>query len=160
MQLIHGRSGTEVDKRGKVISTGCTMETPRDTDRYKQPFGAFAWVEVPTDEVVTVIGTTGTRFGDNAASFSRDNGTAPVKKLGQSAEDYWRDNPPNGGARRGYSIHTEEIIFKKGKQYYWGHGSIREVTAVPDDVKAGFALYQQDVSSPDKCVRTPSYPDD
>ncbi len=144
-QATKDRSATGVNRGGTRISTGCVIIQNEGQDEYHAPFGAFAWIEVPTDTPVTVVGVSGAIFGDDFSAFGRDRGSAPVlvnhnPSDQAAAAAYWAANPPNGGTRVGYSTYTEEVIFKKGKQYYWGHGSIEEVQAVPDDIKAGFAL--------------------
>lgn len=47
------------------MNSGCSMPgATRGDAAYRTPFGAFAWVEVPTDQPVTVVGAPASNFGD------------------------------------------------------------------------------------------------
>jgi hypothetical protein len=109
----------------------CVLRSPTSGDAaYRTPFGAFAWIEVPTDRPVTIVAAASTNFGDMAfAGCSRGTATASP----------WITGAP--GATLG-CMHVIERRFDAGRHYVLHHGVIEELAsaAPPADLLAAFSL--------------------
>jgi hypothetical protein len=114
------------------LGFGCAMPgVTSGADKYKKPFGGFAWVQVPTDTPVTVAALAATNFADQAfAGCSR----------GAATQTPWVDAP--SGAVLGCVYVQQNVVFKPGRHYYWQYGKIAELgtTAPPKELVDGFAL--------------------
>lgn len=132
-----------IDNHG--LGHGCTMTGVTSGDAaYQTPFGAMAWVEVPTDQPVTVVAAAATNFGDQAfAGCGR----------GAATQAPWVTDAP--GATLG-CVYVQDFQFEPGHHYYWRYGQIVELTEPrpPPEIVAGFALpgVDMDVSSADACA--------
>ncbi len=125
------------------LDYGCVMPGSDGDDRYLRPFGAFAWVEVPTGQPVTVVGAAATNFGDMA--FAGCN-------RGQATQDPWVT--ASSGAQLGCVYVVENMVFEPGKHYAWRYGQLVEVAGPPAEIVAGFALPELgvDVGDRDACA--------
>jgi len=127
------------------LGYGCAMLGGQSGDaRYLQPFGGFAWVEVPTATPVTVVAAAGTNFADQ--SFAGCN-------RGAATQSPWVTSPP--GAVLGCVYVKDKVVFEPGKHYFWHYGLIEELPtpAPPQRIVSGFALPDVgvDVSTRDSC---------
>jgi hypothetical protein len=112
------------------LGHGCAMlgKTSGD-DKYRRPFGGFAWIEVPTDTVLTLAVAAGTNFADQPfQGCSR----------GSATQTPWIAGAP--GAIYGCVYVLENLSFAKGKHYFWQFGKLVEVPGPPQAVIDGFAL--------------------
>jgi hypothetical protein len=128
------------------LSHGCAMAGGTSGDaRYLQPFGAFAWVAVPTGVPVTVVAAAGTNFADQSfAGCSR----------GSATQSPWVAAPP--GSVLGCVYPTESVVFQPGKHYHWHHGVLEELKnpSPPARIVEAFGLPDvgKDVSSKAACA--------
>jgi len=104
-----------------------------------------AWVEVPTDEALTVVATAATNFADNAFQG---------RSRGAATQDPWISGAP--GAQLGCVYVEENMVFEPGKHYVWRYGELVETDAKgpPPELLAGFALPEVglDVSDRSACA--------
>lgn len=132
-----------IDNHG--LGYGCAMRGVSSGDAaYQTPFGGFAWVEVPTDQPVTVVAAAATNFADQ-----------PFQGCGrgQVTQEPWVSEAP--GATLG-CVYVQDITFEPGHHYAWRYGRIVELDQPlpPAEIVAGFALPQVgiDVTTPDACA--------
>ncbi len=124
---------------------GCAMPGSEGDDGFLRPFGGFAWVEVPIDMPVTIVGASASNFGGMA--FAGCN-------RGEASQNPWVTGAP--GAQLGCVHLIENMTFSAGHHYYFHHGQIEDLgmTGPPQDVIDGFALPEVgiDISSHDACA--------
>ena len=111
----HGQAAMNgIDNHG--LGYGCTMPGATSGDEaYESPFGAFAWVEVPTDQAVTVVVGSATNFADqDFQGCSR----------GAATQDPWITDAP--GSVLG-CVYTIDFQFEPGHHYYLRYGQIVEL---------------------------------
>ncbi|MCA9658648.1 MAG: hypothetical protein KC486_09905, partial [Myxococcales bacterium] len=128
------------------LDYGCTMQgTSSGDDKYLKPFGAFAWVEVPTGVPVTVVGAAALNFADNA--FAGCN-------RGNPSQDPWVTEAP--GSTLGCVYVEENMVFEPDTHYVWRYGEITPLAEAgpPAEIAAGFALPEVgvDVSDREACA--------
>lgn len=132
-----------IDNHG--LGWGCAMQGATSGDAaYQSPFGAFAWVEVPTGQPVIVAATAATNFADQQfQGCSR----------GAATQQPWITEAP--GAELG-CVYVQEVTFEPGHHYLWSYGLIVELPqpGPPAEMVAGFARPQVgiDVTDPDACA--------
>ena len=113
---------------------GCAMQgktSGSDADKYRRPFGGFAWIRVPTNKPVTVAAFAAANFGGKSfAGCSR----------GQASQSPWITSAP--GATMGCIYVHQNVTFKPGQHYYLSHGQLKQLSkaAPPAELVAGFAL--------------------
>lgn len=133
-----------IDDHG--LGWGCTMHGATSGDAaYRSPFGAFAWVEVPTGAPVIVAAAAGTNFGDQPFQGCQ---------RGTATQEPWVSDAP--GSTLG-CVYVQEVTFEPGHHYAWRYGTIVELDQPrpPAEILAGFARPEVglDVSEPDACAR-------
>jgi len=127
------------------IGSGCTMlgETTGDA-AYRSPFGAFAWIEVPTDRSVIVVAASSTNFADEPFQGCSRGG---------ATQHPWVTEAP-GAAALG-CVYVEERQFEPGHHYLWRNGRIEELDQPqpPPDIIDAIAWPEVglDVHSADAC---------
>ena len=115
------------------LGYGCAMSgktSGSKADKYRRPFGGFAWIKVPTNQALTVAAFAANNFaGYSFAGCSR----------GAAKQSPWITGSP--GATMG-CIHVQDITFKPGKHYYWSYGQIKQLAtaAPPKEIVDGFNL--------------------
>jgi hypothetical protein len=132
-----------IDDHG--LGWGCTMHGATSGDAaYRSPFGAFAWVEVPTGAPVIVAAAAGTNFGDQPFQGCQ---------RGAATQEPWVSDAP--GSTLG-CVYVQEVTFEPGHHYAWRYGTIVELDQPrpPAEILAGFARPEVglDVSEPDACA--------
>lgn len=134
-------SGT--DNHG--LGWGCAMQGATSGDAaYQTPFGGFAWVEVPTEQPVTVVAAAATNFADQ-----------PFQGCGRGSatQEPWVTGAP--GSTLG-CVYVQDFHFEPGHHYAWRYGQIVELDqpGPPPEIVAGFALPQVglDVTTRDACT--------
>ena len=132
-----------IDNHG--LGWGCAMpgETSGDA-AYQTPFGGFAWIEVPTDQPVTVVAAAATNFADHPfQGCSR----------GDATQQPWVTGAP--GSTLG-CVYVQDVQFEAGHHYVWRYGTIVELDqpGPPAEIIAGFGLPSVgiDVATPDACA--------
>ncbi|MCA9664438.1 MAG: hypothetical protein KC503_02585 [Myxococcales bacterium] len=112
------------------LGWGCAMAGKTSGDAaYRTPFGAFAWIALPTDKAVTVAGMAATNFGGQPfAGCGRGN----------ASQSPWVTSPP--GAQLGCVYVEQSITFKPGRHYLWRYGKISELPSAgpPQDIIDAF----------------------
>ncbi len=132
-----------IDNHG--LSSGCAIPGATQGDAaYQTPFGAFAWVEVPTDQPVTIVAAAATNFGGQP--FAGCN-------RGEATQQPWVTAPPQ--AQLG-CVYVVDAQFEPGHHYMLRYGQLTELDAPspPADVIEAFARPQVsvDVTGPDPCA--------
>ena len=113
---------------------GCAMAgktSGSKADRYRRPFGGFAWISVPTNQKLTVAALAASNFaGYSFAGCSR----------GLVTQSPWISGAP--GATLGCVHVLQNVVFSPGKHYYWSHGLIKQLptAAPPKELIDGFNL--------------------
>lgn len=127
------------------LGYGCAMRgVTSGDDRYRKPFGGFAWIQVPTDEPVTVVAAAACNFADQTfAGCTR----------GAASQDPWITEAP--GAVLGCVYVQQNVTFARGTHYRWAYGKIEPLAAAapPQELIDGFALpaVGVDIRSRDAC---------
>ena len=126
------------------LNYGCAMRGSTSGDNaYRRPFGGFAWIEVPTERSVTVVGMAATNFSDRSFSGCR---------RGSATQSPWIPGAP-GSILGCVYVHT--VTFRPGRHYYFSFGRISELPGVgpPQEIVDGFALSGSgiDVRTRDVC---------
>ena len=132
-----------IDNHG--LGYGCTLTGETSGDgAYQKPFGAFAWIEVPTDAPVTVVTAAATNFGDQP--FQGCN-------RGEATQQPWVTG--SEGATLG-CVYVLDFQFEPGHHYHWRYGQIVELDAPspPPELVEIFAdaTVGIDVSMPAACA--------
>lgn len=114
------------------LGFGCAMPGVTSGDeKYRKPFGGFAWIAVPTDQPVTVVAAAACNFADRAfAGCAR----------GAASQEPWITAAP--GAVLGCVYVQENVTFARGRHYRWAYGKIEPLPAAgpPQELIDGFAL--------------------
>lgn len=125
------------------LGHGCVLHgVTTGDDKYKKPFGAFAWIEVPTGRPMTIASVASTNFGDKP--FAGCN-------RGAATQAPWITGAR--GAQLGCVHVLEKVVFSPGKHYFLQYGKLTEVSGPPKVVIDGFALAGLDVTAPSACKR-------
>lgn len=127
------------------LSSGCAISGATSGDAaYQTPFGAFAWIEVPTGEPVTIVAAAATNFGD--MPFAGCN-------RGAATQEPWVTAPPDAMLGCVYVLDT---TFEPGHHYLIRYGQLSELDAPspPADIVEAFARPEVgvDVSQPAACA--------
>ncbi len=128
--------GSAVSAMGGInnhgLGYGCAMKTVSSgDDKYKKPFGGFAWIELPVDTPVTIAAVSATNFaGQSFAGCNR----------GAATQQPWIPGAP--GSELGCVYVLDNLTFKKGQHYYLEHGKLQQLPqpAPPQQLVDGFAL--------------------
>ena len=141
--------GSAVSAMGGIsnhgLGHGCAMKTVSSgDDKYKKPFGGFAWIELPTDTPVTIAAVSATSFaGQSFAGCGR----------GAPTQDPWIPGAP--GSELGCVYVLQNVTFEKGQHYYLEYGKLEQLqqSAPPQQLIDGFALPEVgvDVTSSTAC---------
>ncbi len=128
------------------LDYGCAMlGVTEGDDAYLRPFGGFAWVEVPTDQPLTLVAAAGSNFGGQPFQGCT---------RGAATQDPWISGAP--AAQLGCVYVEEDMVFEPGKHYAWSYGEIVELDlqAPPPELLAGFALPEigLDISDRSACA--------
>jgi hypothetical protein len=127
------------------LGHGCAMlGATSGNDKYRKPFGGFAWVEVPVGTPVTVASVAATNFANQPfQGCSR----------GAATQQPWITSAPD--AQLGCVYVLENVVFEAGKHYALRYGKIEPLAqpAPPKEIVDGFALPEVglDVHVKDKC---------
>jgi len=123
------------------LGSGCALRgVTTGTDKYVRPFGAFAWIEVPTGRPVTLVSVASTNFGDKA--FAGCN-------RGAATQSPWITSAR--GATLGCVHVLEKVTFQPGKQYLLRYGKLQEIAGPPADLTKVFESVSVDVRTPAPC---------
>ncbi|MCA9691864.1 MAG: hypothetical protein KC636_19845, partial [Myxococcales bacterium] len=127
------------------LGYGCAMPGSSEDDAYQQPFGGFAWIQVPTGAPLTVVGASTMNFGGMAfAGCSR----------GMKTQDPWIEGAP--GATLGCVHLIENMVFEPDHHYYLHYGRIDDLGAAgpPAELIEGFARPEVaiDITRKDACA--------
>ncbi|MCB9756458.1 MAG: hypothetical protein H6713_41595 [Myxococcales bacterium] len=128
------------------LGFGCAMlGTDQGDEKYQEPFGGFAWVQVPTGQALTVVGASAMNFANQPfQGCSR----------GEVTQDPWIPGGPN--AQLGCVYVVENITFEPGHHYLLRYGAIEDLGAAgpPQLIVDGFALPEVglDVTTRDACA--------
>ncbi len=123
------------------LGYGCALRgVTTGDDKYKKPFGAFAWIEVPTGRPLTIASVSATNFGDTA--FAGCN-------RGAATQSPWITGAR--GAQLGCVHVLEKVVFSPGKHYLLQYGKLTETSGPPPAIVAGFKLASIDVGTPSAC---------
>ena len=117
------------------IGHGCAMlgkTSGSKADKYRRPFGGFAWIKVPTNQKLTVAALAASNFA--GYSFAG-----------------WISGAP--GATLGCLHVLQNVVFAPGKHYYWSHGLIKQLptAAPPKELVDGFKLVGKNITSKAAC---------
>lgn len=131
-----------IDNHG--FGFGCAMlgQTSGE-DKYRRPFGGFAWIEVPTGQPVTVVAASGTNFADQPFQGCQRGG---------ATQDPWINGAP--GSVLGCVYVQEGVTFEPGHHYLWQYGTVTQLSAAapPKELVDGFAMTGVDVQTRDACA--------
>ena len=135
--------GMDADGDGARDDSRCVMQSSGD-DRYRQPFGGFAWIAVPANRTLTVVAAAGSNFGGNAFDGCH---------RGAATQSPWIEGAP--GAQLG-CVYAQEISFEAGAHYYFSYGQLVRLDepSPPRELVDGFALSEvgQDIGSAGSCI--------
>jgi hypothetical protein len=136
--------GLDRDGDGRPDRGACVMRGATTGDAaYQSPFGAFAWIELPTGRPVTLVVAAGTNFADRAFSGC---------SRGAATQSPWVTSPP--GAQLG-CVYVIEQEFQSGRHYVFRYGRVEALTGTspPTEIIDGFMRAGVDVRDATSCAR-------